>query len=120
MYNWASTLTSSGANYPFALVVKADKLADDAGFQISLLNSTADRRILSTADITSTVEPVDGKNVLFVRLYEGPGALAGRRDAAPADPQKRLQVVLDSLVDVPTIMQTMPKAIRQAVQVASN
>ena len=33
LYQWASTLTSSGQNMPFALPIKADKL--DNGFQVS-------------------------------------------------------------------------------------
>lgn len=32
MYNWAATLTQSGANYPFSLPLKTDKLP--SGFNV--------------------------------------------------------------------------------------
>eukprot|EP00983_Pelagomonas_calceolata_P024319 765559-Pelagomonas_calceolata.AAC.2 len=38
---------------------------------------------------------------------------------ASKDPAERLDAVLASLVDVPTIMQTMPNAIRKAVQIST-
>ncbi len=39
----------------------------------------------------------------------------GRRTPAPSNSQERLSLVLDSLVDVPTIMSTLPTAIRNGV-----
>ena len=41
------------------------------------------------------------------------------RSGAPLDADKRLDAVLSSLVDVQTIMQTMPNAIRAAVSASS-
>lgn len=38
---------------------------------------------------------------------------------APKDPGARLDAVIEGLVDVPTLMQTMPNAIRTAARVAA-
>lgn len=44
-----------------------------------------------------------------------PGLAAMRRTGQmPANDQERLDTILSSLLDVPTIMQTMPEAIRKA------
>lgn len=56
--------------------------------------------------------------VLFIRFYEGPAAVAGRQTPMPADAGERLDVVLKSLVDVDLIMSTMPVAIKKSVAAA--
>jgi len=119
MYNWAATLTASGANYPFALPLQVDRLP--TGFKISMLKAVTKGQFGSAADIEATVEEVAGEgSVLFVRFYAGPAADADRKaGAAPADPTARLEALISGLVDVDTIMQTMPRAIRKAVQIAS-
>ena len=55
-------------------------------------------------------------NVLFVRFTEGEGAQLVRSSLLPKDPQERLKIVLNGLVDVRLIMQTMRDAIKQAVK----
>lgn len=98
---------------PFSLPLKADKVP--RGFQVSLLVRVG-KSFVSAGDITAVVEEQNDKsNVLLIRFYEGPAAQRDRVGAPPADPTKRLQAVLDSLVDVPVIMQAMPPAIRKAV-----
>lgn len=37
------------------------------------------------------------------------------RTAAPSDPQQRLNIIIESLPDVDTIMSTMPVALRNGV-----
>lgn len=114
MYQWAATLTQSGQNFPFACPIKADRL--DTGFQISLLKKSGEG-FDSAGDLQATVEAVEGKgNVLFVRFYEGPASFLERRTPAPADDKQRLDIALQSLVDVPIILSTMPDAIRSAVK----
>jgi hypothetical protein len=115
IFQWASTLTTSAANYPFSLPLKVDKLGN--GFTLSLMRAGA-AGVGSAGDLHATVEEVDGQgNVLFVRFYEGSMSFAGR--TPPTDPQRRLDVALESLVDVTTIMQSMPAAIRSSVRSAS-
>lgn len=53
MYQWASTLTSSGQNLPFALPLQADKTEN--GFNISFLRNKQGE-IVRIAKIESTVE----------------------------------------------------------------
>ena len=48
-------------------------------------------------------------NVLFVRFYEGEGAKSAYKFSGS------LQQLLEQLIDVPQIVNTMPAAIRQAV-----
>ncbi|KAL0028787.1 hypothetical protein WJX79_007632 [Trebouxia sp. C0005] len=113
LYQWASTLTSSGQNMPFALPIKADKLEN--GFQMSLLR-IKDGRPMSVGDIVANVEQVDEKgDVLFVRFFEGPAAGIDRQGPAPSNPRERLQKNAEALIDVPIIMQTMKVAIQKAV-----
>ena len=55
--------------------------------------------------------------VLFVRFFEGEASFMDR--ATPpqfASERERLKAALANLVDVPVLMQTMPNAIRAAVQ----
>lgn len=113
LYQWASTLTSSGQNMPFALPIKADKL--DNGFQMSLLR-IKDGRPMSVGDIVANVEQVDEMgDVLFVRFFEGPASGIDRQGPAPSNSQERLQKNAEALIDVPIIMQTMKVAIQKAV-----
>jgi hypothetical protein len=80
MYQWAATMTQSGANYPFVLPLMVDKIPN--GFQISMLKAMPKPvgGFSSAGDIQATVEGGDqNKNVLFIRFYEGPASLANRR-----------------------------------------
>eukprot|EP00879_Flechtneria_rotunda_P001049 GHRR01001186.1.p1 GENE.GHRR01001186.1~~GHRR01001186.1.p1 ORF type:complete len:189 (+),score=39.83 GHRR01001186.1:170-736(+) len=118
MYQWAATMTQSAANYPFSQTLKADRLPN--GFQISLLKRTNSGSFGSAADIVATVEesPKVGQ-VLIVRFYEGPNAHEGRRSVSSNDGE-RLDMLLASLIDVDTIMNTMPNAIRSAAAVSTS
>ncbi|KAL6764805.1 hypothetical protein V8C86DRAFT_1372208 [Haematococcus lacustris] len=91
-----------------------------SGFKVSLLKSISRGEFASAGDLQATVEGVPGEgNVLFVRFFEGPASVTGRApENIPQQPKARLESILSGLVDVPTIMQTMPSAIRKAVQVA--
>ncbi|KXZ56952.1 hypothetical protein GPECTOR_1g859 [Gonium pectorale] len=114
IYQWAATLTQSGANFPFILPVKADKYDD--GFKISLLKKMPAGNFDSAGEIQGTIEDIPGKGSVFmIRFFEGPAGLVDRRTAPPTDPQQRLSVVIDSLVDVETIMNTLPSALRNGV-----
>ncbi|MEW5296954.1 MAG: hypothetical protein WDW36_000197 [Sanguina aurantia] len=119
LFQWASTLTQSGANYPFALPLAMDKLGSD-GFKIALLKRTTPGfggAFDAAASIVTTVEtlPNQGK-VLMIRLYEGPAAQTDRRTPASENERERLETLLSTLVDVPIIMQTMPTAITAAIR----
>jgi len=84
-----------------------------------MANITA-KELASAGEIEATLEPVPQQGqVLFVRFYEGPASTQARNERASKDPAERLDAVLASLVDVPTIMQTMPNAIRKAVQIST-
>jgi len=114
MYQWAATLTQSGANYPFVLPLKADRLP--TGFQISLLKRGKDGGFDSAADLVGTVEDVSSVGpVFFIRLFEGPVAQDDRRTPASGNDDERLDTLIRGLVDVDTIMSTLPNAIRNAV-----
>ncbi|GLC38017.1 hypothetical protein PLESTB_000445700 [Pleodorina starrii] len=114
LYQWAATLTQSGANFPFVLPVKADKYSE--GFKISLLKRTPAGNFDSAGEIQGTVEELAGKGpVVMVRFFEGPAGLVDRRTAPPSDAQERLSLVLDSLVDVATIMSSLPDVLRKGV-----
>ena len=56
MYQWASTLTSSGQNMPFALPLAADRTAE--GFDISFI-SVVSGNIIRTSAISCVVEPIN-------------------------------------------------------------
>lgn len=56
---------------------------------------------------------------LIVRFYEGPASNQAKNEKASKNPEERLDAVLSGLVDVPTLMQTMPRAIRKAVQISA-
>ncbi|KAF5838294.1 hypothetical protein DUNSADRAFT_3090 [Dunaliella salina] len=117
MYNWASTLVQSGANYPFVTSLLCDRIP--TGLKISLMANITPKELASAGEIEATLEPVPEQGqVLFVRFYEGPASTQARNERAPKDPKERLEAVIASLVDVPTIMQTMPNAIRKAAQVS--
>ncbi|KAG2442435.1 hypothetical protein HXX76_002521 [Chlamydomonas incerta] len=114
MYQWAATLTQSGANFPFILPVKADKYA--TGWKISLLKKMPEGNFDAAGVIQGTVEEVPGAGpVCMIRFFEGPAGMVDRRTAAPSDPQQRLNTIIESLPDVDTIMSTMPVALRNGV-----
>lgn len=113
MYQWATTLTSSGSNLPFALPIRTDKM--DKGFQMSLLR-IKDGQPLSVGDIKAHVEPVEDKgDVLFVRFFEGPASGIDRTGPPISNSRERLQKNAEALIDIPIIMETMKKAIQKAV-----
>jgi len=108
LYQWAASLTSNGRNLPLALPLRTDRTDD--GFQLQLLRVAADNQVVSVGDIVVAVEPVDSVgNVLFVRFYEGVASNAIYKSNG------NLQQLLQSLVDVPLILNTMPQAIRLAI-----
>eukprot|EP00877_Chromochloris_zofingiensis_P009794 jgi/Chrzof1/5068/Cz15g10180.t1 len=116
LYQWASSITSSGANLPMSLPLKVDRM--ESGFQITLLRRSKDGGFFSTGDIIASVEDeADRGSVLFIRFYEG--SSPARSSSNDKEAAERLETLLSSLVDVPTIMSTMPAAIRRAVAVAT-
>lgn len=113
LYQWAATLTTNGRNLPFALPLKVDKVNADS-FSIGLLRVTKDG-IAAVGEITTAIEgQANGDRVLFVRLYEGPASRLVTGEAAGST--KGLKMLLDALVDIPVIMNTMPMAIRNAAK----
>ncbi|WIA19188.1 hypothetical protein OEZ85_003833 [Tetradesmus obliquus] len=120
MYQWAATMTQSGANFPFVLPIQVDKIQSPPGFQMSLLRRGKNGGFGSAGDIVGTVEDAPGVGkVLMIRFYEGPTAQDSRITPPPTDPEERLEVVLKSMPDVDTLMATMPRAIRAAVAVST-
>jgi len=98
MFTWANTLTSSGANLPFVLPQRVDRLP--GGFEMAFIRLDDDtNEPYSVGELRAEVEPInDGKaHALIVR---------GCGD-------------MDRLVDVPLIMQSMVPAIRKAALIAS-
>ena len=114
LYQWASSLTLTGANLPFALAQRVDRLP--TGFsvrptrrlacsncrayacharQLAFLQRDAAGKLTSVATITAAVEQVDGAPMCVI-------------SGEPA-------AVLDTLVDVPLVMESMPSALRRAV-----
>jgi hypothetical protein len=78
MFQWASTLTVSGANMPFALPLQADSTPD--GFDIAFLR-VIDGTVIRIAKIACKVEPVEGvcalQTLLHARTFvQGPGTWA--------------------------------------------
>ena len=57
-------------------------------------------------------------NVVFVRFYEAEGTGMDRRTPPPADEYKRLKAAADACVDIPTIMASLPLAIKNAAKQA--
>lgn len=113
IYSWASTITSSGQNMPFALPLRTRQIKN--GFEIGLLR-IRDGSPVAVGSIQATVEDIVGTgDVMFVRFVEGEGAAMVRNKPLPSDSQERLKIVLESLVDVPLIMGSMKTAIRQCV-----
>mmetsp|Transcript_18564 Transcript_18564/g.47564 ORF Transcript_18564/g.47564 Transcript_18564/m.47564 type:complete len:190 (+) Transcript_18564:148-717(+) len=117
MYQWAATLTTSGQNMPFVLPMKTDKLED--GFVISMCNLQDQGGLISVGDIQGTVEEVAGVgNVFFVRFYLGDGCEADASIAAKTTSDEKLKLAVQKLVDVDTIMNTMPNAIKNTCKMA--
>ncbi|KAK9837675.1 hypothetical protein WJX74_002772 [Apatococcus lobatus] len=112
LYQWASSLTSSGRNMPFSLPIKTTHTQE--GFEMSLLR-IFDGEAKSVGDIIVTVEDEPQKgSVLFARFFEGDASFADRSRNIPSDPMKRVQEASSGLVDVPIIMQTMRDAIKRS------
>lgn len=100
MFQWATTLTTSGQNMPFVLPQKVDKT--ETGFEMDFLKSNPNDpgSFVSVGTIEAKVEDIeDGSKILFLRGYGDVRV-----------PKK--------LVDVPIVMQTMPNAIKRAITVS--
>jgi hypothetical protein len=101
LYQWASTLTSSGQNLPFALSQRVDRTED--GFELTFLTSTpgaAAGELSAVGAIVASVEDAPGEKQGRVLMIRGYGNVA-------------------KCVDTPVVMNSMPAAIRRAVAVAS-
>jgi len=100
LFQWATTLTTSGQNMPFVLPQKIDKT--ETGFEMDFLKSNPNDpgSFVSVGTIEAKVEEIDdGSKILFLRGYGDVRV-----------PKK--------LVDVPIVMQTMPNAIKRAITVS--
>ena len=100
MFQWATTLTTSGQNMPFVLPQKVDKTK--TGFEMDFLKSNPKDpgSFVSVGTIEAKVEEIeDGAKILFIQGY-----------GDVRIPKK--------LVDVPIVMQTMPNAIKRAIKVS--
>eukprot|EP00238_Polyblepharides_amylifera_P004425 CAMPEP_0196575114 /NCGR_PEP_ID=MMETSP1081-20130531/4670_1 /TAXON_ID=36882 /ORGANISM="Pyramimonas amylifera, Strain CCMP720" /LENGTH=98 /DNA_ID=CAMNT_0041893317 /DNA_START=333 /DNA_END=629 /DNA_ORIENTATION=- len=98
MYQWAATLTSSGQNMPFALPQQVDRTPN--GFKMSFLQSNDENGFESVGDIVAELEELaGGQSALLIKGY-------GDR--------------LKFLVDLPLVMQTMPGAIKLAIDACKN
>jgi len=98
LYQWAASLTSNGANLPFALAQSAERTSD--GFELTFLVRTGDGAELQpVGSIAASCEdaPNGEGRVLMIRGYGN---------------------VMDC-VDTPVVMGGMPAAIRRAVAYAS-
>jgi hypothetical protein len=62
--------------------------------------------------------PEAAARVLFLRMYEGPAAFAGRAPPKVLNPDARLELVIQAHPDIETIMGTAAPAIRKAAAVA--
>lgn len=98
LYQWAASLTSNGANLPFALAQSAERTSD--GFELTFLVRTGDG---------AELQPV--------------GAIAASCEDAPNGQGRVLMIrgygnVMDC-VDTPVVMGAMPAAIRRAVAYGS-
>ncbi|KAK3265427.1 hypothetical protein CYMTET_25895 [Cymbomonas tetramitiformis] len=92
LYQWASTLTTSGQNMPFALPQRVDRL--DNGFKMSFLQSDENDEFVSVGEIEATVQSVQGGGDALIITGTGNW---------------------ENLVDIPMVMQTMPGAIKRAI-----
>ncbi len=54
--------------------------------------------------------------MVFVRFYEAEGSGMDRRTPPPADKYKKLKASADACVDIPTIMASLPVAIKNAAK----
>lgn len=116
LYQHVATLTQNGKNLPFVLPLRVDRLKD-GGFQLGLLRRGEGGAFAPALEIVGTVETVEEVGrVLFMRLYEGEAAFAGRPYNGP--PEDRLEAVIQGHPDVDTIMGTMVPAIRKAAVIA--
>jgi len=98
MFQWATTLTTSGQNMPFVMTQKVDRV--DGGFQIAFLSDlTGGDQFESVGEIVGTLEAISGGQYAFI--IRGTGQVAGNQ-----------------VLDVPLVMQSMAQAIRTAVAAA--
>ena len=98
LYQWASTLTSSGQNLPFALSQRVDRTND--GFELAFLTAAkngAPGELAAVGAIAASVEVAGQEKVLMIRGYGN----------------------VMNLVDTPVVMGAMPAAIRRAVAMSS-
>jgi len=79
-----------------------------------------------TPDLCTNVD-LDGEsfyalqgNVVFVRFYEAEGSGMDRRTPPSTDEYKRLKAAADACADIPTIMASLPDAIKNAVKQSRN
>jgi hypothetical protein len=99
MFQWATTLTTSGQNMPFALPQKVDRTERGFDVEFLMMSKTTPGEFDAVGAISASVEEAEekGVRVLMIRGYGN---------------------VMD-LVDTPVIMGSMPGAIRRAFAVAT-
>jgi hypothetical protein len=73
---------------------------------------------VSRCDFHLDAVPAMQGNVVFVRFYEAEGTGMDRRTPPPTDEYKRLKAAADACVDIPTIMASLPVAIKNAAKQA--
>lgn len=113
IYQWASSLTLSGQNMPFALPQKVDRV--DTGFDIVFLKQGKGGEFNSVGKIFARVEEINGANVYMVRFAAGEMQFAtGARQDPQSMSEAEVKKALDILVDVPVIMGTMGEAIKRS------
>jgi len=96
LYQWAASLTTSGQNMPFALPQKVDRTP--TGFTMAFLKSDNSNGFATVGEIEASIEPISETQNALIVTGTGPE--------------------LDFLVDIPLVMQTMPGAIKAAVEVS--
>jgi len=97
MYAWASTLTSSGQNLPFASSLKVD--AVDGGFAMEFLESDGAGGVRARGRIETRIDAIDGERGKKAFVITGSGGVM-------------------NCVDTPVVMGAMPRAIRAACAAA--
>ena len=97
LYQWASSLTTNGANLPFALAQGVERTSD--GFELTFLKRTGDGpEMAAVGTIAASVESApSGDRVLMIRGFGN----------------------VMQCVDTPVVMGGMPAAIRKAILMSS-
>jgi hypothetical protein len=99
MFQWATTLTTSGQNLPFVLPQRVDRIG--GGFSMEfLMSDDATGAFEAIASIRTAVEDIEGGDGARAFIITGYGRIM-------------------DLVDTPVVMGSMPNAIRAAVTAAS-